>query len=114
VKVLLDENLDHALRNLLAPHDVVTVAFMGWTGLKNGELLQSAEENGIHVLLTGDTTLHLEQNLAGRRIALVALTAIQLPILRNHLPKIVAAIDAALPGSFQLVDCGTFTRKRDL
>jgi hypothetical protein len=33
VKVLLDENLDHALRSLLAPHEVVTVAFMGWAGL---------------------------------------------------------------------------------
>ncbi len=114
MKVLLDENLDHALRNLLAPHEVVTVTFMGWAGLKNGELLQRAEENGIDVLLTGDTTLHLEQNLAGRRIAVVALTAIQLPILRDHLPRAVAAIDAALPGSFQLVDCGAFTRKRVL
>jgi putative NIF3 family GTP cyclohydrolase 1 type 2 len=62
VKVLLDENLDHALGSLLAPHEVVTVAFMGWAGLKNGELLQAAEEQGIQVLLTGDTTLHRRGN----------------------------------------------------
>jgi putative NIF3 family GTP cyclohydrolase 1 type 2 len=112
VKVLLDENLDHALRSLLAPHEVVTVAFMGWAGLKNGELLQAAEEQGIQVLLTGDTTLHLEQNLTVRRLAVVALSAIQMPIIREHVARIVAAIDAAAPGSFQMVDCGTFDRRR--
>lgn len=113
MKVLLDENLDHALRNLLTPHEVVTVSFMGWTGLKNGELLDRAEANAIDVLLTGDTTLHLEQNLARRRLAVVALTAIQLPMIREHLPTIVEAITAALPGTVQVVDCGSFTRKRN-
>ena len=112
MKVLLDENLDHALRNLLVPHQVVTVAFMGWVGLSNGELLKAAEDNGFEVLLTGDTTLHLEQNLPGRRLAVVALSAIQLPLILKHVARIVAAIDAAVPGSFQLVDCGTFDRRR--
>jgi predicted nuclease of predicted toxin-antitoxin system len=111
VRVLLDENLDHALRRLLAPHEVVTAAFMGWAGLKNGELLEAAERDGIQVLLTGDQTLNSEQNLAGCRLAVVALSAVELPIIREHLAAIFAAIDAALPGSFQLVDCGTFSRK---
>ena len=63
MKVLLDENLDHGLRKLLGEHEVVTVTYMGWTGLKNGELLRIAEDNGIEVLLTGDQTLTYEQNL---------------------------------------------------
>ena len=42
MKVLLDENLDHALRLLLGQHEVVTAAYMGWAGLKNGELLRAA------------------------------------------------------------------------
>ena len=112
MKVLLDENLDHALRHLLGPHQVVTVAYMGWASLKNGELLRVAEDNGVDVFLTGDTTLSYEQNLTGRRLAVVALSAIQLPIIRKHLPKIIAAIDSAVPGSFQAVDCGAFTRKK--
>jgi hypothetical protein len=111
VKVLLDENLDHALRKLLGQHEVATVNFMGWTGLKNGELLQAAEDSGIDVLLTGDQTLSYEQNLTGRRLAIVALSAIQLPIIRENLAKILAAIDGAAPGSLQAVDCGTFSRK---
>jgi hypothetical protein len=85
---------------------------MGWAGLKNGELLQTAEDNGMEVLLTGDGTLHYEQNLAGRRLAVVALSAIQLPMIKQHLPKIITAIHDAAPGSFQTVDCGTFSRKK--
>ena len=112
MRVLLDENLDHALRLLLAPHEVMTVAYMGWASLKNGELLRTAEENGVEVFLTGDTTLSYEQNLTERRLAVVSLSAIQLPIIKNHLPEIVAAINNAAPSSFQAVDCGTFSRKK--
>jgi hypothetical protein len=114
VKVLLDENLDHALRILLGHHEVVTAAYMGWAGLQNGALLRVAEESEIEVLLTGDQTLHSEQNLKGRRLAVVALSAIKLPIIKQHLPKIIAAIDSATAGSFQQVDCGTFSRKKNL
>ncbi len=111
MRVLLDENLDHALRRLLEPHEVFTASFMGWSGLKNGELLSAAEAAGIQVLLTGDQTLNYEQNLASRHIAVVALSVIQLPLLRNCIPEIIAVIDRAGPCSFQLVDCGTFTRR---
>ena len=112
MKVLLDENLDHALRTMLGRHQVVTAAYMGWSGLQNGEPLLVAEEAGIEVLLTGDQTLNYEQNLAGRRLAIVALSAIQLPIIVGSLTAIIAAIDNARPGSFQVIDCGAFTRKK--
>jgi predicted nuclease of predicted toxin-antitoxin system len=112
VKVLLDENLDHSLRKYLRGHDVVTVSFMGWTGLRNGELLRAAEENGIEVLVTGDQTLHYEQNLIGRRVAIVVLSAIQLPIIAKNIASVIAAVGRSTPGSFQTVDCGTFTRKK--
>ena len=112
MRVLLDENLDHALRKLLGQHEVATVTHMGWAGVKNGERLQAAEANGFDVFLTGDQTLCHEQNLSRRRVAVIALSAIQLPIIRQNLPKIIAAIDAAAPGSFQVVECGTFRRKK--
>lgn len=40
MKLLLDENLPHDLRQHLAGHVVFTVAYMGWSGMKNGDLLQ--------------------------------------------------------------------------
>jgi hypothetical protein len=43
---------------------------MGWAGLKNGELIAAAEQNGIDVLLTGDRSLAYEQNLTGKLLAI--------------------------------------------
>lgn len=111
MKLLLDENIDHRLRNNLGDHDVVTVSYMGWSGLKNGELLQIAEENGIEIFLTGDRSLAQEQNLTGRRLAIVALSAIEWPIIRKYVAEILDAVNAAVPGSFQAVECGVFSRK---
>jgi hypothetical protein len=112
MRVLLDENLAHRLRKNLGAHEVSTVGYRGWAGLKNGELLRIAEENGIEVFLTGDRTLLHEQNLKGRNLGIVALSSVEWEILKNCLPRIVTAIENALPGSFQEVDCGTFSRKK--
>jgi len=49
VKVLLDEQLPHRLRKHLGAHEVFTVDYMGWAGLKNGELLNVAEAEGFEV-----------------------------------------------------------------
>jgi hypothetical protein len=73
---------------------------MNWKGLKNGELIRAAEEHGIEVFVTGDQTIKHEQNLARRKLAIVSLSAIQLPILRKSFSKIIEAIDRAMPGSF--------------
>ncbi len=77
------------LKNLGA-HEVFTVSYKGRAGLKNGELLQAAENDGIEVFLTGDQTLTYEQNLTGRTIAIVALSSVEWDILKHHLPLIVA------------------------
>jgi hypothetical protein len=83
----------------------------GWGALKNGELLRATEENGIEVFVTGDRSLVYEQNLTGRRLAIVALSTNNWPIIKNYFPQILAAIDSAIPGSFQAVECGAFSRK---
>lgn len=112
MKVLLDENLPHLLRNNLGGHDVFTVRYKGWAGLKNGELLKTAEADGFEVFVTGDQTLSYEQNLTGRRVAIVVLSSIDWHILKNNLPPILAAVDNAAPSSFQEVACGGFSRKK--
>jgi len=115
VRVLFDHNLPHKLRtslDALGRHEFVTASYMGWGVLKNGELLRIAEEGGIEVLVTGDQGLLNEQNLTGRRLAIVTLSTNNWPIIRNYLPKILAAIDSAVPGSYQEVECGTFSRRR--
>jgi len=91
MKVLLDEDLPHKLRPRL-PGEVFTVAYLGWGGLKNGELLKAAEEAGIDVLVTGDQSMPQEQNIGACAIAIVALSAIEWPIIKSHTSAIAAAI----------------------
>ncbi|HVQ75663.1 MAG TPA: hypothetical protein VMT79_09015 [Candidatus Binatia bacterium] len=42
MRILLDESLPRTFVRLLPEHDVRTVAAMGWTGKRNGELLELA------------------------------------------------------------------------
>jgi hypothetical protein len=112
VKVLLDENLPHLLRNNLGGHEVFTVRYKGWAGLKNGELLKTAGDDGFEVFITGDQTLPYEQDLAGRQLALIVLSSVDWHILKDNLPPILAALDNPTPGSFQEVECGAFSRKK--
>ncbi|MBM3760982.1 MAG: hypothetical protein FJW36_12130 [Acidobacteria bacterium] len=110
MKVLLDENLPHRLRNALEGHEVFTVRYQGWSGLKNGGLLSVAEAEGFAVFLTGDQTLSFEQNLGSRTIAVVVLTAIEWHMLRGSVGEIQEVIGAAQPGSLRVVEVGKFSR----
>lgn len=110
MKVLLDENLPHRLRNAISTHEVFTVRFLGWSGLKNGALLSAAERDGFEVFLTGDQTISYEQNLFVRRIAVVVLSAIEWHLIRHSLPAIQSAVDAPTAGSLQKIDVGSFHR----
>jgi predicted nuclease of predicted toxin-antitoxin system len=104
--VLLDEDLPHRLRFLLREQDVVTVRYAGWMGLKNGMLLRTAEEAGYQVFVTGDQKLAGQQNMNGRKLAVVVLTAQKMEDLRPHLQEIEDAIRLGAPGTLQVVQCG--------
>jgi len=79
---------------------VRTAAQQGWDRLKNGDLLTAAEEAGFDLLLTTDKNIRYQQNLAGRKIAIVVLAQQQWPQLRNHVHRVVEAVNAATPGSY--------------
>ncbi len=76
----------------------------GWDRLTNGHLLVAAEKAGFDLLLTADKNMRYQQNLAGRKIALVVLGNSPWPIVRLHIDEIVAAVNAATPGSFVEVE----------
>jgi hypothetical protein len=110
VKVLLDEDLPHKLRIAIPNHDVSTVADLRWSGLKNGELLRVAEDAGFQVFVTADKKLSYQQNLNDRTLGVVVLSTVNWLIMKAYLSRIIAAVDIAIPGSFQAVDCGEFRR----
>ena len=80
-------------------HECRTVQEAGWAGKKNGELL-SIVENDFDVLVTVDTNLQYQQNLTGRRIAIVIFQSAsnRLDHLRGHFPACVLAIETIKPG----------------
>ncbi|WP_263350104.1 hypothetical protein [Acidicapsa acidisoli] len=98
----MDENLPHSLRRHIP--NSVTAAYAGFAGLQNGKLLEAAEIAGFEVLVTGDKTLHHEQNLTGRKIALVSLSAVNWPLIEPHVAEIATSVDCAVPGSFTRID----------
>jgi hypothetical protein len=76
----------------------------GWDRLVNGELIAVAEAAGFDLLLTTDKNIRYQQNLTGRKIAFVVLGNQQWPTLRRYVEKVVAADDAATPGSYTEVE----------
>jgi hypothetical protein len=91
-------------------HDVSTVAYLGWKGLKNGELLRAALDAGFEVFVTADKKLPDQQNLKKMALATVVLSTLDWEIMKPYLGAIASAVDAALSGSFQAVYCGEFQR----
>ena len=72
----------------------------GWDRFLNGELIAVAEAAGFEVLLTTDKNIRYQQNLKARKIVFVVLGNQQWPTLRRYAEKVVAAINAATPGSY--------------
>lgn len=88
------------LRLLIEGHMVVTVAFQGWSGLKNGALLTVAEQAGYELFITADQEITYQQNLTGRKMALPVLSTDNWDYVKAAIAKITAAIDTVTPGSY--------------
>ncbi len=102
--VLFDHSTPSPLASCLTGHTIVEARERGWDRLSNGDLLDEAEHAGFDVLLTADKNMRYQQNLKGRRIALVVLSTPQWPVVRTHIERIAAAVNAATPGSYIEVD----------
>jgi hypothetical protein len=102
--VLLDQGTPVPIRPFLVGHTVKTAAEQGWSTLSNGNLLNAAEAANFEVLVTTDKNFIHQQNLQGRKIAIVVIGNQQWPVLRVHVQAVVDAVNAALPGSYALVE----------
>ena len=98
--VLFDQSVPAPLAPYLTGHTVTEARERGWDTLSNGDLLAKAERAGFDVFLTAAKNLQYQQNLAGRRMAVVVLNTPQWPVVRLHTAKVAAAVNAATPGSY--------------
>jgi hypothetical protein len=104
VRVLFDQGTPAPLRQALPDHQVATAHERGWSTLKNGELLDAAEQAGFEVFLTTDRNLKHQQNLKGRRIAVVVLSTPSWPRIQRAIGTVVRAVGGASPGTFTEVE----------
>ena len=74
---------------------------MGWAGLRNGELLRQAEEH-FDVFITADQNLLYQQNLSGRKLAIIVLPSNQVPLVTRLVPVVETLLATIQPGT--LVD----------
>ena len=66
--------------------------------------MAAAETAGFDVILTTDRNLRYQQNLAGRKIAVVTLGKGRWTLIKSHVAKVVAAVNAAAPGTYTEVE----------
>ena len=102
--VLFDQGTPVPLRASLLHHEVSTAHKQGWSTLKNGALLEFAEQEAFEVLVTTDSNLKYQQNLKARRIAIVVLTSTSWPRIQRAVTDVVRAIDTATAGSYTEVE----------
>ena len=100
MRLLFDQGTPEPLRRALTFHEIVTAYERGWSKLQNGELLNAAEREGFGVLVTTDTNLKHQQNLASRKIAVIVLTTPSWPRIQGAVGLILRAIEQATPGSY--------------
>jgi hypothetical protein len=102
--ILFDHGTPRSIARWLHGHVVVEAMARGWDRLANGALLQAAEEAGFDLLLSTDKNIRYQQNLQGRRIAIVILGNSKRPAVHRYIDRVVAAVEAAVPGSYAEVD----------
>jgi hypothetical protein len=103
MRIVLDENLPRPLTRIFGVgHQVTTVQELGLAGMANGALLAKLEGN-YDVFVTADRNLRYQQNLAGRRLAIVELPTNRLPVLMTMTTEIASAVSSATPGSYTQV-----------
>ena len=107
MRVLFDQGTPVPLRESLSEHDASTAYERGWSTLDNGELLDAAERGGFKVFVTTDRNLQCQQNLRGRSVTIVVLNTTSWPRIRQDIPAVVSAVNAAVPGSYAEVRIST-------
>ena len=104
MRILFDNGTPRDVASALRDHTVEEARSFGWDTLRNGELLDAAEAAGCDVFLTTDRNIRYQQNLIGRKIAIVVLGKGRWRLIKKRLPEIAAAVAMAMPGSLAEVE----------
>jgi hypothetical protein len=101
MKVLLDVCTPVQVRLALTGHEVHTAVKMGWGELENGELLRVAEAAGFQLFVICDKNLRYQQNLSGRRLAILELWTNHRPTLEQYFLLVQQNAETMQPGEYR-------------
>ena len=102
--ILFDHSTPAPLARYLTEHTVTKAKDRGWDRLSNGDLLAEAERAGFDMLLTADNNMQYQQNLTGRKIALVVLSTPQWPRVKIHIENVRLVVNFAKPGIYAEIE----------
>jgi predicted nuclease of predicted toxin-antitoxin system len=105
MRILLDECVPVRLRRYLLGHETRSVFQQGWAGIKNGKLLQLAQQE-LDVFLTVDTNLQHQQSLVQFNITVLALRAHSnaLEDLIPLMPHVLESLSKVQAGQVIVID----------
>lgn len=100
MRLPLDENFPADFAKLLVGHHVATVHSLGWSGIKNGELLRRA--NAVcEDFLTLDRNLEFQQHIKVLPFGIVVVCTVsnRMVHLSQHVNGILEAVAIVTPGT---------------
>ncbi|HXT64579.1 MAG TPA: DUF5615 family PIN-like protein [Pyrinomonadaceae bacterium] len=103
MRILLDECVPWPIHRLLTNHACTNVQAQGWGGIKNGELLRVAEPD-FDLFITSDQNIRYQQNLTGRKIAVLELSTNDIERIEAAASLIQEAVDQIEPERFQQLE----------
>ena len=103
MRILLDECVPWPMHRLLTGHSCTSVQAQGWSGIRNGDLLQKAEAE-FELFITCDQNLRYQQNLTGRHIAILELSTNDLRRIQSADALIEEAVKELDPAEFKRLD----------
>lgn len=103
MKVLFDQGINPRLRNYLQGHETHHAFHLGWNNLGDSVLIERAEREGFHVLVTTDK-MKDRWSQRTRRISIVLLSGNGTQLIKAAHKRIRLAIEQAAPGSFRYID----------
>lgn len=114
MKVVIDEGVPRQLVRALIEHGIDASRFpRGWTSLSNGALIRACEAEGYDVLVTNDKNIADQQNLQGKRLAVLALPHNRRRAIIERLEDIADTLRRADPGEHIVIEIdGTRTIRR--
>lgn len=107
MKILFDQGTPAPLRYALKGHIVHTAYEMGWSSLRNGDLIRAALEEGFHCMVTTDQQLPYQQRLNDILLSILILPTTSWPKIRQHKEYIADTVETLSPGICLRLDLPT-------